>query len=276
MSDPTAPETVRCVSYGAGVQSTALLVMQARGLIDYPLFIFANTGDDSEHPDSLAYMSDVARPYAKEHGIELVEVRKDGPTLLQEAMGYPPHESKSFPLPFRGDSGPPMSRACTSSWKIAVIQKELRKRGATKKHPAHVALGISTDEIQRAKSPGEIDPRSPSQMRFYPLIDARMNRGDCLALIRDEGLPEPSKSACWFCPWHSRDAWIDLRNRTPHLFEQSVELERRYKERLAVRELRTQWITDHGAKRKATLDEVIDDQQVFDLFGEECEGFCHT
>jgi hypothetical protein len=42
--------SVRAISYGGGVQSTALLVLAARREIDFPLAIFANVGDDSEHP----------------------------------------------------------------------------------------------------------------------------------------------------------------------------------------------------------------------------------
>lgn len=41
---------IRSVSYGGGVQSTALLVLAAQRRIDYPLFLFANVGDDSENP----------------------------------------------------------------------------------------------------------------------------------------------------------------------------------------------------------------------------------
>ena len=40
--------TLRSFSYGGGVQSTAALVLACRREIDFPLFIFANTGDDSE------------------------------------------------------------------------------------------------------------------------------------------------------------------------------------------------------------------------------------
>lgn len=65
---------LRSVSYGGGVQSTALLVLAAQGRIDYPLFLFANVGADSEHPASLRYVREVAMPYAEAHGIELVEL----------------------------------------------------------------------------------------------------------------------------------------------------------------------------------------------------------
>jgi hypothetical protein len=54
----------RVVSYGGGVQSNALLVLAAQGRIDYRRFLFANVGDDSEHPATLRYVRDVALPSA--------------------------------------------------------------------------------------------------------------------------------------------------------------------------------------------------------------------
>ncbi len=39
--------TLRSVSYGGGVQSTALLVLAAQGDIDFPLFLFANAVCDT-------------------------------------------------------------------------------------------------------------------------------------------------------------------------------------------------------------------------------------
>lgn len=154
---------LRTVSYGGGVQSTALLVLAAQRRIDFSSFLFANTGEDSEHPDTLAYVRDVAMPYAAEHGIEIVELhrrRRDGTieTLMERLM------AGSLAIPVRRTAdGPPMSRSCTVDFKVRVIGKELKRRGATETDPAQVAIGISVDEIERAK-PG-IDPRSPYHPR---------------------------------------------------------------------------------------------------------------
>ena len=55
---------IRAISHGGGVQSTALLVLAATGRIDFPVFLFANTGDDSEEPATLDYLQRYAKPYA--------------------------------------------------------------------------------------------------------------------------------------------------------------------------------------------------------------------
>jgi hypothetical protein len=124
--------TIRSISYGGGVQSTALLVLAAQGRIDYPLFLMANVGDDSEDPRTLEYVRDVAAPYAAEHGIELHvlnRLRRDGSTetlwgrLMKE-------ESRSLPIPVRMSNGAPGTRSCTSDFKIKVVARELKRRGA--------------------------------------------------------------------------------------------------------------------------------------------------
>jgi hypothetical protein len=67
---------LRTFSYGGGVQSTAALVLAAEGKIDFNIFLFANTGDDSENPKSLVYVREVAMPYAAAHGIALHELQR--------------------------------------------------------------------------------------------------------------------------------------------------------------------------------------------------------
>ncbi|MAH50177.1 phosphoadenosine phosphosulfate reductase, partial [Candidatus Pacearchaeota archaeon] len=99
---------MRTFSFGAGVQSTAVLVLQAMGRLPepYDVFLFANVGDDSEHPASLDYFRDVHIPYAEAHGIDLQEVKRvkrDGtsPTLLEDALA----QERSIPLPLYLEGG---------------------------------------------------------------------------------------------------------------------------------------------------------------------------
>ena len=68
--------TTKIISYGGGVQSTALLVLAAQGIIDFQYAIFANVGDDSEHPASLEYARNIANPFADKHGSELIELQR--------------------------------------------------------------------------------------------------------------------------------------------------------------------------------------------------------
>ena len=66
----------RYFSFGGGVQSTAVLVLAAQGRVQYDAFLFSNVGNDSENPATIAYVENVAKPFAAAHGIELVELQK--------------------------------------------------------------------------------------------------------------------------------------------------------------------------------------------------------
>lgn len=251
--------TIRSVSYGGGVQSTALLVLAAQRRIDYPLFIMANVGDDSEHPDTLQYVDEIAKPYAAEHGIELVIVQRqrrggETTTLLKKAVrliscpdcrgsgdviddpaatpcercsGTGRAQSRSIPIPLRMSNGAPGNRSCTAEFKIATVAKELKRRGATVDDPAVVGIGISLDEIARANRRSTI----PHERVVYPLVGIgeetglKLRRDDCSRIIRGAGIPVPPKSSCYFCPFHRPDAWEDLAREHPDLFERSALLE---------------------------------------------------
>lgn len=267
---------VRSVSYGGGVQSTGLLALAAQGRIDFNLFIFANVGDDSEHPDTLRYVREVAAPFAAAHGIELVELQripvrgahKDKVETLWGRLTRP--ESRSLPIPVRMSNGAPGTRACTSDFKVRVIGRELRRRGASVEQPAVVALGISVDEIERAK-PG-IDPRAPYQDRVYPLLDLGLRRSDCQRIIADAGLPVPGRSACWFCPLHDRETWRALKRNHPDLFAKACWLEGHLNDRRRDLGKDPVWLTRHARP----LADVIDDQLVLDGLDGCDSGWCWT
>jgi hypothetical protein len=221
------------------VQSTALLVLAAQGRINYPLFLMANVGEDSEHPDTLTYVRDVAMPYAAEHNIELVLLdrhKRDG--TVETLMGRLTKEgSRSLPIPVRMSNGAPGRRSCTADFKIRVIAKELKRRGATADVPAVVGVGISLDEIHRANARKRV---APYERVVYPLVGIgddtglKLNRLDCERIIRDSGLPVPGKSACYFCPFHKQARWSDMARQRPDLFAKSVALEELLNQRRAV------------------------------------------
>lgn len=237
---------IRSFSYGGGVQSTAALVLAARGEIDFPLFLFANVGDDSEHPETLRYVREVAMPYAEAKGIELLElhrVRRGGETqtLMERIEG----SQKSVLIPVRmGPDAAPGNRTCTADFKIKVVEKELRRRGATKEKRAVVGIGISLDEWRRAGTAE--DPRSPYQLREYPLIGLKVTRDRAIQIIREEGLPVPERSACFFCPFHTGHEWMRLAREHPALFERACRLEEEMHERGKAHGRGEFYFTRHG------------------------------
>lgn len=258
--------SIKAFSFGGGVQSTAALVLAATGRIDYQTFLFANVGDDSEYPETMRYLREIAIPYAEHHGLRLLElakVRRDGSTeTLWEKLQRTP---RSIDIPVRMYNGAPGNRSCTADFKIKVVSKWMRQNGATKDAPGTVGIGISLDEHTRAK-PSQLDHITNA----HPLIDLALNRQDCERVIREAGLPVPPKSSCFFCPFHAIPVWQDLYDNHPELFARSVALEKMLNERRASLGLAPVWLTS----RARPLDQVIDGshRDQLSLFSQDEDG----
>jgi hypothetical protein len=222
---------MRVISYGGGVQSTALCVLATQGKIGHvDAALFANVGDDSEHPATGTYVREVMQPWCSERGLdvhELHRVKRDGSreTLYGRLTKK---GSRSIPIPVRmPDTGAPGRRLCTADFKIKVITKWLKAHGVTKDRLATVLIGFSTDEAHRASN------RRPSayEIAEHPLLDLHYHREDCKRIIERAGLPVPPKSACYFCPFHRPKLWSRMRRDEPALFWKSVELKKTLNDR---------------------------------------------
>lgn len=240
-------------SSGGGRQSSAALVLSAHGIFPYHTHIFCNVGDDSEDSSTLEWVHNTLMPYAKENGVEYIEARKSGKTLLEsiESTKY------SIPIPakFHYENGKKNigMRACTNDWKIRVSDRFIKNKYGRKYDApiVHVGLGISLDEIHRAKTKpiqnmgaGKESPDGRNvywkKVQEYPMIFCNEfelfgekfsvgNKGltadDCKKIVSLAGLGDPPKSACWFCPFHSVAYWKYLYANNGTLFEKATKLE---------------------------------------------------
>lgn len=272
--------TLRTISYGGGVQSTALVVLACTGKLDNVLggpvdaALFSNVGDDSEHPATLDYVRNVAMPWAAERGLpvhELHRVKRDGTVETLWGRLMKP-DSRSLPIPVRGsETGAPGARSCTLDFKVQVIGKWLKAHGANADDPATVCIGISTDEIQRCGN----KKVEPYERPTYPLIDLGLSRNDCARIIASAGLPVPPKSSCFFCPFHRPATWRDMRTNERDLFDKCVQLEDTLNVRRKALDRDPVYLTRFGRP----LAEAIgyDQPQLFDEGPEGCdEGYCWT
>ena len=161
----------RIFSFGGGVQSVACLVLAAQGRINFKRFVFSNVGDKAEHPATIEYLRNVARPYAEKHGIEMIEVYKksrsgDKVDMYEKLLS----SQRSIDIPIRMSNGAPGRRSCTIDYKIKPVAAYHKSIGATKDKPGVLGIGISMDEFQRMRSSSMI----PWQILEYPLIDLRL------------------------------------------------------------------------------------------------------
>lgn len=271
---------LRVFSFGGGVQSVAVLVLQAQQRLPEPyhIFAFANVGDDSEHPKTLRYYGEIALPYARANGIELEMMHKTTHGKAETLYEYIHRTEKSVPIPARMSNGAPGNRSCTQDFKIRLIDKLPRQIGASH---AVIGLGITIDEIRRMRDEKWHDKQGKRRIgywkrREHPLIDLRLNRSQCEQIILEAGLPIPPKSACWFCPYTHRSVWRHRKQNEPQLFAKAVRLEKTINEKRNA--IERDMVFLHPAKngQMKPLDEAVDNQ--LPLFDEEdtCDGYCFT
>jgi hypothetical protein len=208
----TAP---RIISLGAGVQSTALLMLAAEGVIPpVDAAIFADTGWEPravyEHLDRLE------REIAQPAGIPIHRVSSGN--IRDDALD-PERRFATMPLYVRNlDGSRGMARRqCTDAYKLRPIKAKVRELlGYTHPTPvprglrAEQLIGISVDEAHRAH---------PSDVRYaenvWPLLGLKWTRERCAAYLRARGWGDTPKSACVGCPFHGNRAWRDMRDRRP-------------------------------------------------------------
>lgn len=284
--EPPSPTRYTVLNLGAGVQSSCLALMAARGEIT-PMPDFAVFADTQAEPTSVYKWLDwletqlpfpVIRVTKGSLTDDILRIRvKQKSIYSDKPMTYLKTNIPVYGLTASGDRRNAIGRACTADYKVAPILKEIRKRCHIKHGQKEVTvtqwLGISYDETQRMKLPGN----RWTQHR-WPLIEKRMTRAHCKEWMARNGYPEPPRSACYYCPFHSDDEWRRLKTQDPEHFQKAVEFDRTYR-RLQNENpggLRIE-VYLHGSCKP--LDEVDfsneeDKGQLGFDFQSECEGMC--
>lgn len=262
------------ISLGAGVQSSVMALMAARGELE-PMpecAIFADTGDEpKEVYDWLNFLHEQL-PFPIHTVRGRFERLSDEFTHITKSKNGNYYQSATPPAHVFGDSKDKgmLRRDCTTSYKIRPIQKFVRgllKETGGKK--ASMWLGISTDEALRMK---------PSRVGYienkWPLIDARMSRSDCFRFMERRGYPKPPRSACVYCPFKSDFEWQHLKDNSPEDFLEAVRIEQHFRDGLKqTTRFRNAEAYFHASGKPLDQVEFVDGRQP-DLFNNECEGLC--
>ncbi|WP_063630498.1 adenine nucleotide alpha hydrolase family protein [Amycolatopsis thermoflava] len=119
-------------------------------------------------------------------------------------------------------------RQCTGDYKIRPLKKAVREFLGYP-HPRRVprgvfvdqAIGISTDEVHRAK-----DSDVNYTRNIFPLLDLGMSRSDCLAYLRERGLGDVVKSSCLGCPYSGNSRLRFIRDTDPQAWEDLVQFDK--------------------------------------------------
>lgn len=270
--------TMRIISLGAGVQSTVLALMAAKGDIEMPdAAIFADTGWEPQAIyDHLDWL-DTELPFPV-HRVQLSDIRQHSLDTLKDDK-----YRTSLPFFFADENGAKAmaSRQCTAAFKIQPIQKKVREllhleKNERVKKSVQVEnwMGITRDEIYRVK---------PSRIKYmpsrWPLIEKNMTRHDCNLWFNENYPDRPplEKSSCIGCPFKSDEQWRDMKNNDPVSWIDVVEFDKalRSGDRHAFGQKAPVYV--HGSLKP--IDEVdfrdATDRGQLEMFSaEECLGMC--
>jgi len=209
--------SLHIISFGAGVQSTALILLALHGDIKADCAVFADTGWE---PRAVYDHLERMKSFATSHGFPIHTVSK-GYSIRDLALNQTPTSGRP-PLYIVGEDGKNgmIRRQCTQTFKIEPIRARIRYllKETGNRHATQL-LGISTDEVQRVRH---------SNVKYiknaYPLIDLGMSRADCVAYLSEHGIEAP-RSACIGCPFHSDNEWRRLRDESPDEWRDAAEWE---------------------------------------------------
>lgn len=255
------------ISLGAGVQSSALLLMAAEGRFGPPpeLAIFADT--QGEPSEVYTYLSYLRRTVGER--IQIVEgtagdLRQD----ILDTVGGEKNRVSSPPLYLINEDGTHgfSLRKCTRDYKVRVVERTARAHGYGPKNPIDSWQGISLDEVERMK-----ENKTSWVTNRYPLVEEGLTRHACQQWLVDNGHPAAPKSACFYCPYQSNARWRRLRDESPDEWNAAVELDR------AVRHMPGMKGEGYLHAQRVPLDEVdlstAEDRGQL-TFASECEGMC--
>lgn len=269
------------LSLGAGVQSSTLALMAACGEIG-PMPTAAIFADTQAEPASVYEWLDWLEkqlPFPVHRVTEGSLTDRITKNRVNRKTGVE-YYSNMIPAFVRNPDGTKgiTGRSCTTDYKIVQINKALRRMVPIRRGQKEIGvvqwIGISLDEATRMKP-----SREPWSAKRYPLIELSMTRHDCIQWMKKHKFPEPPRSACVYCPFHSDAEWRRLRDKEPEAFAQAVRVEKDLQAAHAR-------ITTAG-KMKGTaylheslvpLDQVDfstdEDHGQQMLFQAECEGMC--
>ena len=251
------------ISLGAGKQSTYMLLTALQGNYKFmPEFaIFSDTGCEPDYVyDYLNWLTDYLKV---NYNFEIIKVSEGN--LMNDTIEYLNGTRKrvaSLPLRLANDAGLIM-RQCTNDYKIKPLRKYVQKIRNNKK--VRLWLGISLDEIERIKT-------SNVQYieNYYPLIEKRIGIDNIKSWFRQNSIPEPGKSACLICPFHSDNYWKQFKNQFPMEFEKACNFDNSIRIYPNLRE--KAYLSKH-LKPLSEIDFSIQPDLFSELI-EECNGLC--
>ena len=211
------PDPVKIVAYGGGTNSTALLVLLHETGVRPDLILFADTG--GEKPHTYVHVAEVSRWCVSIGFPEITIVKKRGRVFVGETLEENCIRKSMLPSLAYGFKG------CSQKYKIQPQDMLVNNWGPAKTTWASGQkvikfIGYDADESRRAKI-----STSDKYEYKYPLLAIDWGRDECVEAIQRAGLPQPDKSACFFCPASKKPEILELKKRYPELLARALAME---------------------------------------------------
>lgn len=274
---------LRILSLGAGVQSSTLALMIEKGKV--PMVDCAIFADTQAEPKEVYSWLEYLKTQIKSYPIHIVTWRNLKQDILDASLG----NYKGFAAPFftkniETNKKGLLMRQCTSDYKIKPVVKKIRnllnvayKKRVPKSTKVELLMGISNDEIYRVKL-----NRLPYIENQYPLIDLKFTRQTCLNWLKQNNYPLAPRSACTFCPYHSNEEWLRIKNGNKEEWEEIVKIDtairnqyRFKKNNAGSGKLKDELYLHRDCKPINEIDFTAKKNNQMDFgFNNECEGMC--
>jgi len=259
---------MKILSFGAGMQSTALALMACENSRSqdtphpavpvYDAILFCDLGFE---PPWVRQQVNFVRDACRERDIPFHVL--DAPLYQDFVQSFGDRRTISIPWWTLREDGHKsrMPRNCTIDYKTEVIAKFVRwellgyRKGQRlrpedkKAHEMH--LGFSAEEAHRCKE----NPNRLFVNRF-PLVEMGLTRADNYAYIRDVWGLETRASACAFCPFHTNYYYHYLRQKEPETYQKLLAVDELLRDKTPKPPMDSDLFISRSRKRLADLAEA--------------------
>lgn len=245
---PGAEDEPVVVAYGAGVDSTAMLIGLKRLGRRVDLILFADTG--SEKARTYGYLDIMDEWLARKGYPRITRIKRASPIAGDTSLHGECLRKRVLPsLAYGGHS-------CSLKWKVDPQWAHCKKvfgwshRRKSWSHGRYITklIGYDAGPADARRIKNAVGKWPPGHRYLYPLVEWGWDRERCISEIKSEGLPVPIKSACFMCPGSKKHEVEWLAENQPELADIAVAMERSAAERglRTVKGLGRNWNwTDH-------------------------------
>lgn len=273
---------MKILSFGAGMQSTALALMSCQNATaETPVFPLVPIYDDvvfcdlGMEPPWVMKQVEFTRRACEEAGIHFTVLKS--PLHEDFMQNFGKRRTVSIPWWTVKENGHKsrMPRNCTLDYKVNVISKYVRwellgyKKGQRlreedkKAHEMH--MGFSYEERRRCK-----ESPNPMFINRFPLVDMHLVRADNYAYIRDVWGLETKASACTFCPFHRNYFFQYLKENEQDEYRRLIQVDELLRDKNPKPPMDSDLFISRSQKRIADLTpEECNDAECFNYCGQQ-------